>query len=120
MSSSPSFSVTVDKRDESSLANRIAATFQKAVVFVFAVDDAGGSVIFDKRDGKELSLGLVDEGIQFGADCGWSHGFYFFGFQFFIEKKFLDCGNCDEGDADCGEGEGDVFDGDHLVWFGYG
>ena len=76
VSSRPSFSVAVDKGDESSLANRIAATFQEAIVFVFAVDDAGSAIIFDKRNGKELSLGLVDEGIQFGADCGWGHGLH--------------------------------------------
>lgn len=70
----PSFRIAIDKGDESRLANRVAATFQKAIVFVFAVNYADVSIIFHKRDREEFSLGLIDEGVQFGADFSRCHG----------------------------------------------
>lgn len=115
MSGRPRFGVAVHKGDVSSGADGIAAALEKPLIFILAVDDAGGPIILDEGDRKELALGLSDEVVEFGFHCR-GHDVIVFGFQFFVEKKFLNGGNDDESDADGGEGEDDVFDGEHLVW----
>lgn len=76
----PSFGIAVDEGDVSRGADGINAALQEPLIFVLAIDDAGGSVLLDKGDGKELSLGFCDQVVEFGLH-GRGH---WFGFCLFV------------------------------------
>ena len=101
----PSFGVTVDERHVARSADGINAALEKPLIFVLAIDDAGGSILLDESDGKELSFGFCDQVVEFGLH-GWSHwfGFYWFGFWFgkaVFGDEHVDC------QADHAESDGD-------------
>lgn len=78
VSRSPLFGVAVDERSVARIAHGVNATSEQALIFVLAIDDTGGAVLLDEGNGKELALGLSDEGIEFGLH-GWSHWLCLFG-----------------------------------------
>lgn len=121
MSGCPSFGVAIHERHVSSLANGIAATLEETLILVLAVDDAGGSVFLDERDGKELSFGFGDQGIEFNLH-GFGHWFGFYWFGFGCGEKvachaWRDKKNQRKNEHGGNKGGGDDDDGLHgVVW----
>jgi len=132
VSGSPLFGIAVDEGDIARIAHSVNTAFQKTLILVLAVNDAGGSVLLDKGDGKELALGFSDQVVEFDLH-GFGHwfGFYWFGFgkAIFCDERVNGEEDDEGGDRDDqavkGEGE-DGGDGGflHLVWLvagcGYG